>query len=283
MARKKEIYVNIDEDQVIKKKEKKKIDVKKLIRKILLIILIFIFLFSLINIIRWVIYNKNTSTMTKSLKEEYFSENIDLENIKNDNSSNVNKVFENPIDFESLKEINEDVVGWIRIQNTDIDYPIVQGKDNDYYLHKDINKKYSTCGWIFMDYKNTNTFIDKNTVLYGHNLKSGIMFYDLQKILDNKLGNNVTIEIFTPNEKLEYRVYSCYMEAPEEYAIKSNLVEEDDVQDYIKEMLNRSKIPYNIVPDKTDKLITLSTCDSSGKNRIIIHGVYVKGQVYRNK
>ena len=73
------------------------------------------------------------------------------------------------------------------------------------------------------------------------------------------------------------------MEAPEEYAIKSNLVEEDDVQDYVKEMLNRSKIPYNIVPDKTDKLITLSTCDSSGKNRIIIHGVYVKGQVYRNK
>ena len=69
------------------------------------------------------------------------------------------------------------------------------------------------------------------------------MFYDLQKILDNKLGKNVTIEIFTPNEKLEYRVYSCYMEAPEEYAIKSNLVEEDDVQDYVKAKVGAVELP----------------------------------------
>lgn len=283
MAKKNDIYVNIDEEQTIKKKEKKKINVKKLVRNIILIILVFLFLFSAINLIRWCIYNKNASSMAKSLKKEYFSEDIDIENIRNDNASNVNKVFQNPIDFQALKEINENVVGWIRIENTDIDYPILQADDNEYYLHKDINRKYSTCGWIFMDYKNTNTFIDKNTVLYGHNIKSGIMFYDLQKALNNKLGTKIIIEIFTPKEKLEYRVYSCYMEEPEEYAIKSNLVEESDVQEYIKEMLERSEIPYNIVPDKTDKLITLSTCDSSGKKRIIVHGVYVKGQTYENK
>lgn len=279
----KNIYVNIDEEQTVKKKEKKKIDVKKTTRNIILIILILIFLFSFINLIRWISYNKNASNMAKSLKTKYFSEDIDIENIRNDNNSNINKIFQNPIDFENLKQVNEDIIGWIRIQDTDIDYPIVQAQDNEYYLHKDVNKKYSTCGWIFMDYKNTNTFIDKNTVLYGHNIKSGIMFYDLQKVLDNKLGNSVTIEIFTPNEKLEYRVYSCYIEEPEEYAVKSNLVEETDLQDYIKEMLERSQIPYNIVPDKTDKLITLSTCDSSGNNRIIVHGVYIKGQTYQNK
>lgn len=283
MAKKNDIYVDIDEEQTIRKKKKKRIDVKKIVRNILLLVLIFIFLFSFINLFRWIKYNRQASNMAKTLKEDCFSENIEIENIRNDNNSNVNKIFQNPIDFNALKEINEDVIGWIRIENTDIDYPIVQAKDNDYYLHRDINKKYSTCGWIFMDYKNTNSFIDKNTVLYGHNIKSGIMFYDLQKILDNKLGTNITIEIFTPEEKLEYRVYSSYLEEPEDYAIKSNLVEESDVQDYIKEMLGRSSILYNIVPDKTDKLITLSTCDSSGKNRIIIHGVYVNGQTYENK
>lgn len=252
-------------------------------RNIFLCILVFIFLFSLVNLIRWAIYNRNADSMSKDLKKKYFSEDIDIENIRNDNDSNINKVFENPIDFKELNEINEDVVGWIRIENTDIDYPILQSKDNEYYLHKDINRRYSTCGWIFMDCKNTNSFIDKNTVLYGHNIKSGIMFYDLQKVLNNKLGNKIIIEIFTPKEKLEYRVYSSYLEQPEEYAIKSNLVEETDVQDYIKEMLARSSIPYNIVPDKTDKLITLSTCDKSGKNRIIVHGVYVNGQTYENK
>lgn len=283
MAKRNDIYVNIDEEQTIKKKKKKKINVKKIIRNILLCILIFIFLFSVINLIRWVIYNKNADSMSKDLKQKYFSEDIDVENIRNDNDSNINKIFQNPIDFNELKKINEDVVGWIRIENTDIDYPILQSKDNEYYLHKDINRKYSTCGWIFMDCKNTNNFIDKNTVLYGHNIKSGIMFYDLQKVLNNKLGNKIIIEIFTPKEKLEYRVYSSYLEQPEEYAIKSNLVEESNVQDYIKEMLARSSIPYNIVPDKTDKLITLSTCDNSGKNRIIVHGVYVNGQTYENK
>lgn len=283
MAKRNDIYVNIDEEQTIKKKKKKKINVKKIMRNILLCILIFIFLFSVINLIRWAIYNKNADSMSKDLKQKYFSEDIDVENIRNDNDSNINKIFQNPIDFNELKKINEDVVGWIRIENTDIDYPILQSKDNEYYLHKDINRKYSTCGWIFMDCKNTNNFIDKNTVLYGHNIKSGIMFYDLQKVLNNKLGNKIIIEIFTPKEKLEYRVYSSYLEQPEEYAIKSNLVEESDVQDYIKEMLARSSIPYNIVPDKTDKLITLSTCDNSGKNRIIVHGVYVNGQTYENK
>lgn len=283
MAKRNDIYVDIDEEQTIKKKKKKKINIKKIMRNIFLCILVFIFLFSLVNLIRWAIYNRNADSMSKDLKKKYFSEDIDIENIRNDNDSNINKVFENPIDFKELNEINEDVVGWIRIENTDIDYPILQSKDNEYYLHKDINRRYSTCGWIFMDCKNTNSFIDKNTVLYGHNIKSGIMFYDLQKVLNNKLGNKIIIEIFTPKEKLEYRVYSSYLEQPEEYAIKSNLVEETDVQDYIKEMLARSSIPYNIVPDKTDKLITLSTCDKSGKNRIIVHGVYVNGQTYENK
>lgn len=283
MARKNDIYVNIDEQQPVNKRKKKQVNIKKVTKDIILFFLILVFLFSAVNLIRWVIYNKNASSMAKALKSKYFSDDIDIENIKKDNTANTNKIFQNPIDFNGLKELNEDVVAWIRIENTDIDYPILQSDDNEYYLHRDINKKYTTCGWIFMDYKNTDTFIDKNTILYGHNIKSGIMFYDLQKVLNNELGDKVIIEIFTPTEKLEYRIYSCYKEEPEEYAIKSNLVEESDVQDYINEMLERSEIPYNIVPDKSDKLITLSTCDSSGKNRIIVHGVYIKGQTYENK
>jgi sortase B len=275
--RKNDIYVELDDEEVPKKK-KKKINFKKLILKILLVIFICTFLFSFINLARWTIYNRRASSLSEELKEENFSEDIDIRNIEN--KYNENKTFKNPVDFESLKQRNEDIVAWIRIDGTDIDYPIVQADDNEYYLHRDIDKKYNTCGWIFMDYKNTESFIDKNTVIYGHNIKSGMMFSDLQKILNNKYGNDITIEIYTQTEKLEYRVYSCYMEEPEDYAIKSNLVEEDDVEKYINEMLERSYIPYNIVPDKTDKLITLSTCDSSGKNRILVHGVYVSGQNY---
>lgn len=277
-VKKNNIYVDLDEEEQNEKQKKEKIDIKKIFRNIVLVILIFIFLFSFINLARWVIYNKKVLGTTKNLKNEVFSEEQDIRNIEN--QFNENKILKNPVDFKTLKETNEDIVAWIKIDGTDIDYPIVQSKDNEYYLHKDINKKYNTCGWIFMDYKNTKTFIDKNTVLYGHNIKSGIMFSDLQKVLNNKLGDEIIIQIYTPKEKMEYRVFSTYMELPEEYAIKSNLVEEVDVEQYIKEMLKRSAISYNIVPDKTDKLITLSTCDNSGKNRILVHGVYVDGQNY---
>ena len=242
------------------------------LRGVIFFIFLIVFLFSTINLIRWAIYNKKSSDVIEDIIEESFTEPV--------NQSENEVVSKNPVDFASLEEINSDSVAWIKIAGTSINYPIVQTTDNDYYLHNDIYKKYSTCGWIFMDFKNHEDFIDKNTVIYGHNIKSGLMFADLQKIYRNELGNEVTIEIYTPKEKLNYRVFSCYMKEPDDYAIKSNLVEESDQEKYIKEMLNRTSIVYNIVPDKTDKLLTLSTCDSTGKNRILVHSVYVGGEKF---
>ena len=130
-----------------------------------------------------------------------------------------------------------------------------------------------------MNYKNNSNFSDRNTVLYGHNIKSGLMFSDLQKIYKNELGTEVVIEIYTETEKLEYKVYSSYLTEPEEYSTKV-LLDEDTEKEYLQEILKRSSIMYNIVPDKSDKLITLSTCDNSGKNRILIHGFYIGGEKY---
>ena len=239
-----------------------------IIKIVLLVIFASIFVFSAVNLARWAIYNTKSSNQIKEIIKEDFVELEKQEEGKN------------PVDLNSLKEKNEDVVAWIRIKDTDINYPIVQAKDNDFYLHKDIEKKYSTAGWIFMDYKNHEAFIDKNTVLYGHNIKSGLMFADLQKIYKNELGTDITIEIYTEAEKLEYKVFSSYMEEPEDYATKSNIVDEGAFGKYIKEMLKRSSILYNIVPDKEGKVLTLSTCDSTGKNRILVHAVYTGGENY---
>lgn len=254
----------------IKESEKNK---KKTILKIIFFILFLsIFIFSITNLIRWFIYNQKASNLSEEIIETTFNEEI-----KNENDIN-----ENPVDFETLKKQNPDTVAWIKIEGTTINYPIVQSTDNDYYLHKDFNKEYSTCGWIFMDYKNSEKMIDKNTVLYGHNIKSGIMFADLQKILRNQLGNEVIIEIYTPVEKLNYRVFSSYLKEPDDYATKSNIVDDDVQEKYIKEMLKRSDTLYNLVPDKSDRLLTLSTCDSTGENRILIHSVYIGGESYTN-
>lgn len=243
---------------------------KKIGKIIIFIIFLGIFLYAGIKLCMWLFYNKQSENLIETIVEENFVEDDEEE------TSN-----SNPVDFENLQSINSDVVAWIRIEGTSINYPIVQSTDNEYYLQRDINKNYSYCGWIFMDYKNASSFIDKNTVIYGHNMKSGLMFADLQNVLNESLGTEIIIEIYTPTEKLNYMVFSCYKEEPEEYAIKSNIVDDDTLGKYIKEMLKRSEISYNVVPDKSDKLLTLSTCDSTGENRILVHSVYIGGETYK--
>lgn len=242
----------------------------RLIRITIFIIFLLIFIFSIVNLLRWVIYNKKSANLIEDVIEENFIE------VNEDTDENIVK---NPVNFEELKNTNEDVVAWIRIADTTVNYPIVQSEDNEYYLQRDLNKKYSTCGWIFMNFKNNSNFSDRNTTIFGHNIKSGLMFKDLLKIYRNELGKDVTIEIYTETEKMEFAVYSSYMIEPEEYATQVLTTDEQE-EKYISEILKRSSTTYNIVPTKKDKLITLSTCDNSGKNRILIHGVYIGGEKY---
>lgn len=252
-----------------KKRRKKRKYKTNLIKIIIFIIFLLTFIFSIVNLARWVIYNKRSENLIEEIIEDNFIEE----------KKSTESIIKNPVNFEELKNINEDVVAWIKIAETTVNYPIVQAEDNEYYLQKDLNKKNSTCGWIFMNFKNNSDFSDRNTTIFGHNLKSGLMFKDLLKIYRNELGEDVKIEIYTQEEKMEFAVYSSYMIQPEEYATKV-LTTDKEQEEYITEILNRSSVTYNIVPSKRDKLITLSTCDNSGKNRVLIHGVYVSGERY---
>lgn len=256
-------------DSTKKEKYRRKLKTNKLVKFILFVICLLVFIFSIVNLLRWFIYNKKSENLIQEIVKNDFKETTE-ENINTKT---------NPVNFENLKELNEDVVGWIKIENTTINYPIVQAENNEYYLKNDLNKKYSTCGWIFMNFKNNTDFSDRNTTIFGHNMKSGLMFKDLLKIYGNELGNDVTIQIYTENEKREYAVFSSYMIEPEEYATQI-LTTDEQQEEYISKILERSTITYNIVPNKNDKLITLSTCDNSGKNRFLIHGVYVGGESY---
>ena len=255
-------------------KRKSRIDPTKqvsirIVNLIVFIVCLVIFIQAISTLSKWFVNNKQSEKLISDLKKDVF--------IVDDKDENTNKC---PIDFEKLKSQNADTVGWIQIDDTNIDYPIVRADNNNYYLEKDFNKKWSSCGWIFMDYKNNGEFIDKNTVLFGHNLKSNYMFADLQKIFNGELDSNIIIKVYTPTELLKYRIFSCYMEEPEDYAIKSNLVLESETEKYINEMIKRSKYQYNVVPDKNGRLLTLSTCDKTGQSRILVHCVCISGEKY---
>lgn len=229
-------------------------------QKILLIIFIIIFISSGIIVGKWYYDTSKTESKYENLAETM----IKIEN------NNEEKVENEKIDFDELKKINSDVIGWIKIDNTTINYPIVQSIDNEYYLKKDIYKEYDQCGSIFMDYKNKINFTDKNTVIYGHHIKKGIMFADLVNIYNGNLGNNIDIYVTNPEKTMTFKVFSSYETEPEDYSTNTGITEKE-FSDFIKTLKQKSKRAFDCEFENTDKILTLSTCNSTGKKRVLVH------------
>ena len=217
-----------------------------------LIIFIGIFIYTSTNLVIWYKSNKELEENEKDI----FSKVV---NVSEENPQNTK------IDFETLKNINSDVKAWINIEKTNINYPVMQTSNNDYYLKHDINKKYSSCGSIFLDCDSDASFTKKNTVIYGHNLLNGKMFAELTNILDGKLGNKINIKIYLPEEEKEYEVFSAYMGEPS-LEMKQN----NSYQD----ILNKSSLEFQRKEEnKENNIITLITCNSNSEKRIVVNAL----------
>lgn len=180
------------------------------------------------------------------------------------------------VDFNSLRSINQDVVGWIYIDSLDISYPITHGTDNDYYLHHTFKKTYLFSGSIFMDYQNIGDFSDANTILYGHNMKDGSMFAGLKKYTSKELyKENPYIWILTPTCNYAYRIFSLQTTAPDSeiYTLFSGTIDQTFV-DWANRMYANSSVALEQPSFTADsKVLTLSTCTSDGNNRIVVQAV----------
>ena len=116
------------------------------------------------------------------------------------------------VDFNSLKRTNPDVVGWLKVNGTNINYPFVQSSDNDYYLTHSFNKSYNGAGWVFLDYRNNGTN-NKNTIIYAHGRSNKTMFGTLKNVLNNgwlNNTNNYVIKISTETENSLWQIFSVY-------------------------------------------------------------------------
>ena len=179
------------------------------------------------------------------------------------------------IDFPKLFEINKDTVGWIKYNDDKINYPIVQAKDNDYYLKLAFDGKKNQSGSIFMDYRNFS-FDDRNVVLFGHSMLDGSMFGSLREIFKDDFFNNSEnnyIKIYTPDEgELTYQIFSYYITDVEEYYITTSFTEAS-FQEFIKTIVSRSEKNFNVEVNSNDKILTLSTCSGTGgtSRRKVVH------------
>lgn len=179
----------------------------------------------------------------------------------------------------SLLSINEDVVGWLKVNNTNVDYPVVKGTDNEYYLKNNLHKEPDENGWIYMDYRGSDSNLKQNTIIYGHNMYySGVMFGTLHKATYRNWytnDENLVISFNTMYETMNWRIFSIYhVKKTSDYLI-TDFATDDDYNEYIKKMTERSIYDFGLNVTANDKMLTLSTCTGDNE-RLVIHAVLLK-------
>ena len=185
------------------------------------------------------------------------------------------------IDFKSLKEQNSDTIAYLKVNGTNIDYVVVKGNDNSYYLKHNFNKKYNIAGWIFADYRNLFDETDKNIVIFGHNMKDGSMFGALKNVLDKSWQenkDNLKITLITEKGQYKYQVFSTYSITPEDYYINTIFNSDDEYFKFINEIKSRSNYDYDVEVDSKDKVLTLSSCTDDGKKRVVLHARLIENE-----
>lgn len=224
------------------------------------------------------------SIMSDISKVEY-QNNIEIINYTNVNDTNnventiVNEETLNEdaeiVNFKKVKQINSNIVAWLKIEETKINYPILQGNDNDYYLNKNFKNQYSRNGSIFLDYRYDFSKINQNFLVYGHNNRDGMMFQDLLKY-ENKdyFDSHSKIKLITENENKVYdiiavfksQVYSVTDTDVFRYYNYINFENENKFNEYIKNCKKNSLYNIDIEPTYGDEILTLSTCEYSKEN-----------------
>ncbi len=175
-------------------------------------------------------------------------------------------------DFAYLQSVNSDVVGWIQIPGTNINYPIVQGSDNEYYLTHTFSGTDNSGGAIFLDAAIGDGLDDKNPIIHGHNLRSGTMFSRLNRYARRDFWDaNRYIYITTPEGLRVYEVFSAYEVQPDADIYYFGFGSDDTFQAYIDRVMSYSIYDAGMTVTKDDSIVTLSTCANDTTLRFVVH------------
>ena len=184
------------------------------------------------------------------------------------------------VDFDELRAINPDVVGWIYVEALpEISYPVCKGEDNDYYLHHTFRREYLYAGSIFEDYHNAPDFSDPNTIVYGHNMKNGSMFNHLKKLKDQAFYDRAPyFWILTPDGNYRYHIYSVMTVSVDSEAYLLFGEGGENFLEWEKRLQKGSEVRNDLKLAADDKTVILSTCTSDDSYRDIIIGKCVSSQ-----
>lgn len=270
-------------------KEEIKIE-KNFIPIIIITLSITTYLISIFILTRWYVQNERSKKFTNSIsnvkeeiKKDTPNQYQDLTNNIKQEEPNIdtNNINTNFIDVNLNYYIskNNETVGWIQVNGTNINYPIVQYENNSFYLEHDFYKRKTNIGWIFADYRDNMENLNNNTIIYGHNLVNRTMFGSLPYLLNKKwfnYQNNHYIKLSTKTSNTIWQIFSVYKIEPTTDYLQSVFNSTENYQNFLNMLKNRSIKDFNVDLNYTDKIITLSTCDDTGTKRVAVHAKLIK-------
>ena len=178
------------------------------------------------------------------------------------------------IDFQFLRTQNPDLVGWIGTDGEEINYPLVRGKDNEFYLNHLFTREKNKLGSIFMDYRNQADFLDRNTIIYGHNMKDGSMFSSLINYKNEAYYQvHPTLPIFTPNGNYQIEFFAGFVVDGSYESIRFDFQDDADFMEYVESLQDLSTFESQLELSPEDRIVTLVTCSYEYSNaRFALYG-----------
>ena len=256
---------------------------------------IFVSLFLVSSIVLYVFYLNYSSMQKVEAIQDDISKAIakrkdeDININDNENSDDIDSILDETLDkdiipeYKALLDINKDTVGWLKVNDTYVDYPVVQAKDNDYYLKRNFKGEKDANGWIFMDYRANPITLSKNTIIFGHNMYySGVMFgtlYKAKRASWYTKPENQIIEFNTLYDKMKWQIFSIYVVPETNDYLITNFSSDEKFQEYLEMITKRSKYDFNIPVSLDDHILTLSTCSGNkATDRLVIHAVLIEDE-----
>lgn len=277
-------------------KKKKRIKWKNIFLILIIVGSLITFVYSSYKIIYRMNHKRATNKLIdniNSLVEIKDNEGFDIENIPSDfldeeiveTEEKINYYYEYlkvpfiSVDFNNLKDINNETVGWINVVGAGINYPYVQTSNNSYYLNHAFDKTYNEGGWVFLDYRNSKSNKDQNTIIYAHGGMIFAMFGPLKNLYTSKdwfnNKDNHYIKISTEEANLVYKVFSLYVIPTTSDYLYINFDSLDNYQAFLDKIIKRSYYNFETEVNSNNRIITLSTCYNK-KEKLVIHGKLIK-------
>ena len=181
------------------------------------------------------------------------------------------------VDWGALEKLNPDVAAWITLPAVDLSYPVVQGEDNDYYLHRSLNREYLFAGCIFLDWHNSPEFKNYNSIIYGHNMRDGSMFANLKQYNDSDVLEACPyFWIYTPKGDILFRIFSVHNAAGGSDTYTVRFADFQSNMDWLGKMQEMSVLDTGIdITESRHKVVTLSTCTGDQAVCQVVQGAAV--------